>query len=504
MKIKNIISAILILSSVVFAQTGKSVTFFPEDKANQINPDTHLIIKFASKPMLGKTGQIRIYNAANDKLVDVLDMSIPAGPQVGNKGEVPYTSKPYNYVSSKHCTNANTKPGTPSGTAVATANNYQLTIVGGFSDGFHFYPVIIHGNTATIYPHNNMLGYNKTYYVQIDAGVFTVNEKKFSVTGKNWTFTTKESGPAKGSAKLTVSADGKGDFSTVQGAVDSVQDESLKRVTIFIKNGTYEEIVYFRNKTNITFIGESRDKVVVCYANNEVFNPHPLNVATNEVPGTFPSRRAAFMGDNCEGIRLVNFTIKNLRKGQAEGLLLMGKQNFVSNMNIVGSGDAVQLNGSVYVMNTKITGDGDIILGRGPAFFNNCDLISTGGCFMWVRNTAANHGNVFFNCTFKNLKGQTEIARAPTNHGKNYPYAEAVLINCGLLGISPAGWGEVGGDKTHVRYWEFYSVDLSTAKPANVSKRVAFSKQLDKDKDAETIANYSKPEFVLGGWKPVF
>jgi len=28
-------------------------------------------------------------------------------------------------------------------------------------------------------------------------------------------------------------------------------------------------------------------------------------------------------------------------------------------------------------------------------------------------------------------------------------------------------------------------------------------KELTLPKDAETIANYSKPEFVLGGWKPV-
>ncbi|MBN1997236.1 hypothetical protein JW935_06780, partial [candidate division KSB1 bacterium] len=35
-------------------------------------------------------------------------------------------------------------------------------------------------------------------------------------------------------------------------------------------------------------LGEDRDKVVVCYANNEVFNPHPANIVTNERPGTFP------------------------------------------------------------------------------------------------------------------------------------------------------------------------------------------------------------------------
>ncbi len=61
---------------------------------------------------------------------------------------------------------------------------------------------------------------------------------------------------------LVVAADGTGDFNTVQGAIDFVPDRSPRRVTIFIRNGSYEEIVYFRNKSNITLVGEDRDKVV--------------------------------------------------------------------------------------------------------------------------------------------------------------------------------------------------------------------------------------------------
>jgi pectinesterase len=275
-------------------------------------------------------------------------------------------------------------------------------------------------------------------------------------------------------------------------------------VTIFIKNGVYEEIVYFRNKTNITFLGEDRDKTIVCYANNEVFNPHPSNVATNEMPGTFPSRRAAFMGDNSKGIHLVNFTVKTTAKGQAEGLLLAGGQNIVSNVNIEGSGDALQVNGSVYLTDCRITGDGDIILGRGPALFNHCELISNGGTYMWIRNTSANHGNIFLNCRFQTIAGkETEIARAPTNRGKNYPYCEAVLINCALAGISPAGWGPVGPDTSNIHYWEYNSTNISDGKPADVSRRHPASRQLTKDKDAEIIANYSNPAYVLGGWSPL-
>jgi pectinesterase len=505
-RIAVVLGTLLALCNSLCAQNEKppqTISRLPADKARDVNPDTHLVLTFPSEPNLGKSGQIRIYDAADDRMVDALDLSIPPGPTTSSQTRASYTTTPYEYVSG-HFTNANTKPGTPSGTALPTPNTYQLTIIGGFTDAFHFYPVIIHGNVATIYPHNNLLDYNKTYYVQMDPGVLTLGDSSFTgITGKTgWTFTTRKAAPPADSQRLVVSGDGTGDFSTVQGAVDFIPDRNSNRVTIFIKNGTYEEIVYFRNKTNITFLGEDRDKVVVCYANNEIFNPHPSNVATNEWPGSFPSRRAAFMGDNSKGIHVVNFTVKTTAWGQAEGLLLSGEQNIISKVNIAGSGDALQLNGSVYLTDCRITGDGDNILGRGPAFFDHCELISNGGPYMWIRNTSANHGNVFLNCKFRTVKGQTEIARAPTNGATSYPNCEAVLIDCALEGISPVGWGRVGGDTTNVHYWEYNSTNISDGKPVDVSQRNPVSRQLTKEKDTEIIANYSNPAYVLGGWTP--
>ncbi len=316
MRRNTVFAALFVLCGSLFAQKEdprQPTSRFPADKAKGVNPDTHLILTFPSTPILGTSGQIRIYDAADNRLVDVLDLNIPPGPTTGVQvPAVPYSTVPYEYVSG-HFTNANTKPGTPSGIALPTPDPYQLTIIGGFTDGFHFYPVIIHGNAATIYPHNNLLDYDKTYYVQIDPGVLTIGDSSFSgIMGKTgWTFTTKKTPPPKNSQRLVVSAKGSGDFSTVQGAVDFIPDNNPSRVTIFIKTGTYEEIVYFRNKTNVTFLGEDRDKTIVCYANNEIFNPHPSNVATNELPGIFPSRRVVFMGDNSKGIHLVNFTVRS-------------------------------------------------------------------------------------------------------------------------------------------------------------------------------------------------
>jgi pectin methylesterase-like acyl-CoA thioesterase len=480
-----------------------NIVRFPADKTTNVNPDTHLVLTFPSAPVLGNAGRIRIYDAADKKLIDTLDLSIPSGPVTGVTGPAaPYTPVPYGY-SAAHPTNADTTPGTPSGAAVPTSRDYQLTIIGGFSDAFHFYPVIIHGNVATIYPHNNLLQYNRTYCVQIDPGVLSLADGSFKGIGGNcgWTFTTKKRPPVASSDRVVVSADGKGDFNTVQGAIDFVPDRSPRPVTIFIRSGNYEEIVYFRNKSNMTILGEDREKVVVFYANNEVFNPHPSNISTNEWPGTFPSRRAAFMGDNSTGIHLVNLTIKTTVRGQAEGLLLMGDKNILSHVTVVGSGDALQVNGPVYITDSLIVGDGDTILGRGPAFFNRSEIQSN-GVFMWIRNTAANHGNVFLDSTFrKRGTGVTELARDPVNNSRAYPNAEAVLINSKLEGISPAGWGAMGGDTANMHYWEYNSVNASDGKPVDVSGRKPESKQLTMEKDAQTIANYSNPAFVLG-WTP--
>ena len=179
----------------------------------------------------------------------------------------------------------------------------------------------------------------------------------------------------------------------------------------------------------------------------------------------------------------------------------MGERNIVSHVTVVGSGDALQINGPVYVTDSLIAGDGDTILGRGPAFFNRCELQSR-GVFMWIRNTSANHGNVFLNCTFRKLAdGATELARAPINNGRAYPNAEAVLINCALDGVSPEGWGAMGGDATNIHYWEYNSRNARDGKPVDVSRRKPESRQLTMEKDAQTIANYSNPAYVLG-WMP--
>jgi hypothetical protein len=358
---------------------------------------------------------------------------MPVDPAIRAKN---YLAFPYPYERTSRATNANTKPGTPSAGAAPTSNEYQLTIIGGFTDGFHFYPITVNENTATIHPHHDLLEYGKTYYVRIDRNVFS-NDGFAGIDGQSWSFTTKPKSKAPGlrATQLTVSADGTGDFNTVQGAMDFVPDHGKKLVTVKIRNGVYEEIVYFRNKENVTLLGESQDKTIIRYRNNEVFNPHPANIRTNPEPGTFPSRRAAVTVDNSNGIHLVNMTLQTTATGQAEGLLITGDRNILSHVSVIGSGDALQANGRIYMVDSTVQGAGDTILGRGTLFCERCTLRSR-SVFMWPRNHKDIHGNVFKDSTFIGTDGPTTVYARQKRYVR-VPFAEVVLLNTKMVNIAP-------------------------------------------------------------------
>ena len=525
----------LLMACMLVAMNGwGQVVLSPENGAKDVCIDTHLSLTFDKDVTIGKKGKVKVWDAETGKMVDMLDLSIPAGPTASqpNNPNAIYTPTPYIYKEGPRATNRNTKAGTPSGANQWDRSRYQWNIIGGFSDAFHFYPIIVHGKKATIYLHNNMLDYGKEYYVTMDKGVIEGFE---GIKKGSWRFKIKA--PSKSprgetlnsnsslstlhdslstlhasrstlhaslstlhvnpDKLITVAADGTGDFCTLQGALDYVPDfakSEAERWTIFVKNGEYEEIVYARNKCYVTIVGESRDGVLVHYANNEVFNPHPADIKTNELKGTFPSRRAATSLDNCHHLVLKNITFQTDCKGQAEGLLLNGSENYAENVRIVGSGDALQVNGSAYWMNCEIDGDADTILGRGPSFFNHCTLKGS-FALMWIRNTEENHGNVFVDCTLVGKDNRTSIARLPSNHGKNYPHAECVLLNCTLVNIVPMGYETVAEEARTAHLWEFNSHD-EHGKPIDTSKRHPFVKQLDPIKDAEVIARYHDYRYV--------
>jgi len=491
MRFVSILFALSMSAGNATADEGNGLKLVPADGAVSVNPDTHLVVTLAIGPTLGKSGKIRIFDTQGDRLVDVLDLGIPSGPHVS-------------LAQSAADAKAREQDGLPEPV-------YQETTIGG-QQGFHFHPVIVHGRVATIYPHNGALQYGRTYRVVIDAGVFGFPGGESPMADKPiaWTFATRTSAPDTGQGVITVAADGSGDFNTVQGAIDAAPANPENRFTIVIRNGNYEEIVFARQKSNLTIRGEDRDGVVVGYGNNSSFNPSRDDV----------SLRPAFSLLDSTGLLLENFTIRNYYIGQAEALKVSGSRNTLRNMTLEGSGDALNLRGPIYIADTKLTGDGDTILGWGPAFFERCEIHSIGP-FQWIRNPETNHGNVFKDCMFigrdeplpwtrtadgGGRKVDAVIARLPNNHGLNYPFAEAVLINARMDGIAPVGWGPVEDagtfDWSNVHFWEYNSTNLDGT-PVDMSQRHPIVRELLLPGDADLIRNYSDPAFVLGGWDPL-
>ncbi|TRX90035.1 hypothetical protein FHL15_009136 [Xylaria flabelliformis] len=451
---------------------GVDIQLYPTNGQLDVNPDVQLKLTFLSPPTIGSTGKINVYDSEDKNLVDTLDLSVPFSPS------------PYGNGSTKANYTDTTK--------------YQTNIIGGLD--FYFYPIIVRNNTATIYLHNNKLTYGRKYLVEIQPGVLEPARGSFSgfTLDQPWRFSTKSHGPKAGATSVVVAADGSGDFNTVQGAIDWAPGNPTKRTTIYIKNGNYEELVFWQYKSNITIRGQNREKTIVGYPNNSAFNP-PNRQG--------PSRRPAFSFRGVADLQLSSFTINNYYPGQAEALLVDGVRIILDHMTLNGAGDALTTYGTLYVTDSKLTGTGDTVLGYGSAYWLRSRIESI-GAVTWTRTVQGIHGNIFVDSTIVGLQGNSTLARLPDNSGgvmDNWPYAEMVIINTKTDGIAPEGWGPVQGppfDSSHVRFWEYNTTDLR-GQPIEISQRLNVSRQLTVPKDKEVIAEYKNPTNILGGWHPV-
>jgi pectin methylesterase-like acyl-CoA thioesterase len=443
---------------------------FPAPDATNAPPDAPLHMTLASAAAVGKAGKVHIVDAASGFDVATLDVSNPTARQA----------------------------------------------IGGV-DGFQYYPFIVSGRQVDLYPPNHSLDYNKTYYVTVEPQTFSDADGKFTgITSPTaWRFTTQHAAPETGAARLVVAADGSGDFCTIQGAVDFLPDGNTSPVTVFIRKGTYTEIVCFTGKNAITFQGEDRKGTIIAYANNNTFNP----------TGS-PYRRGMFEANRCTDITIANLTMHNTtpyRGSQAEAIILNGTaagHAILADVDLDSFQDTLQINGQAYVSHCNIRGDVDFMWGTGPVYFEDCTCtaLHSNAYYTQIRNTAANHGYVFDKCRFDGTAGVTGMFLSRIEPGR-FPYSEVVLLDCTLgPSVGAAAWrfdaaaparGRAAGPPpatnsaagSNVHFWEYNSTTLDGG-PAETSKRFPASRRLNENDDGETIAHYRDVSWVLGGWTP--
>lgn len=456
--IVNDAGAVTSAAAVLAIPSAMAVTnLSPVNGATSINTDTPLSITFDRPPTRGTSGRLRIYRASDDALVETIDLGA----------------------------------------------SLQQRTVGTNGTMYNFLPVIVTGNTAAIYPHAGVLAYGQTYYVNAELSTF-LDATGASFTGitdkTTWRFSTKASGPAANATALTVAANGSGDFSTVQGAIDAVPAGNAQRVVITVKKGNYTELVYIgATRPLITVRGEDRAQTIVGYPNN------------NNLNGTTATRAAFSIAGNdsiLENITILNPTPQG--GSQAEAVFTGAQRVMLNRVNLLSRQDTLLTNtGTAFITDSYIEGNVDFMWGTAAAYYQRCELkaldvgTATVGFYTQVRNGATGFGNVYVDCRLTAADGvvgkvQYFLGRVDPGPG-NFPYSQCMYLNCAMgAHIDPAGWRlDNATSSPTVQYFEYKSTDLSGA-TLDVTKRHVSSRQL-----SETEANFWRnPANVLGGWNP--
>lgn len=290
---------------------------------------------------------------------------------------------------------------------------------------------------------------------------------------------------------IVVSRDGTGNFRTLQEAIESARAFMDYTVTIYVKNGVYKEKVIVPSWVeNIDIIGEDRDKTIITYDDHANINKM----------GTFRTYTVKVEGSD---ITFKNLTIKNnaAQLGQAVALHTEGDRLKFINCRILGNQDTIYTGAKftrLYFKDCYIDGTTDFIFGPSTALFENCMIHSKRNSYVTAASTPkeAKYGYIFKHCKLTAEPGVDKVYL-----GRPWrPYAYTLFIECELgKHIVPAGWhnwGKQSNEET-ARYMEY----KNTGEGANVSERVAWSKQLTK-KEAEAVT----VDAIFGtqsNWNPI-
>jgi pectin methylesterase-like acyl-CoA thioesterase len=308
----------------------------------------------------------------------------------------------------------------------------------------------------------------------------------------------------------TIYLRGHGDFCTVQGAIDAVPAGNTLPRLIRVASGTYTELDWIApGKPDITVEGASRRGTVIQYANNNTLNAaNTTDVCARQaipVHDDYNCWRSNFSVE-ANDVTLENLTLRNTTPyggSQAEAFRGNADRITLNRVNLLSYQDTIRIQGLGYVADSYIQGDVDFTWGTGTVFWTHDVLKSMhAGYVSQVRNPEGQKGYVFYDDTLIAAPG---VADGSVYLGRIdptvYPYSQSVFIDV-VMGsqINPAGWLLNNADCSAgagLQFWEYGSRTL-TGQPVDTSQRLPCSGQLT----AAQAAQWSDPAFVLGGWVP--
>lgn len=404
-----------------------SVGFYPAINANNINPDVRLRLSFDATPTMAGTGTVQIMDASNNSVVDTIKIGV-------EKDEL----------------------------GVAGASNLRV---------LNTKMIVQQGKTIEITPHTNKLAYGKTYNVVIANNVFKgaiAGQTYNGNSGSSWQFKTKSTGPS--ATTVTVDDDAAADFSSVQGALNYMMKDvsGSANGVINVRKGTYNEVLFLRNKSNLRIVGEGRDSVTIKTDNADFLNPG--SGKSGAAGSAAAGGRSLFLIEGGDLVSIENLTIFNTHTRssgstghQAETVYFNSSSRLVAkNAAFISEQDTLLLKGYSWFYNSLVAGNVDFIWGyANAALFENSEIRSlgdsngggsstSGGYILQARvASTGDNGFIFLNSSLTRAKGpagnsipdgKTYLARSGFSSSATN-YDNFAFINCKMdKHIASLGW----------------------------------------------------------------
>jgi len=303
---------------------------------------------------------------------------------------------------------------------------------------------------------------------------------------------------------IVVSKDGNGNFTTVQQAIDAVENGSSTRTKILIKAGVYKEkITVPETKGAILIEGEHPENTIITYDDfASKKNSEGKDIGTT-------NSSTIFIYSNDFTAKNISFENSSGRVGQAVAVLTSGDRIAFENCKFLGNQDTLYLKGAQdladktkpsrnYFKNCYIEGTTDYIFGAGTAVFENCTIYSKEtASYVTAASTPqeSEFGFIFIQSEIiGNAKENSVYLGRPWR-----PFAKTVYIDCEMnSSIKQEGWHN--WSKPDAEKTTFYGEFNSKGTGANVAKRVSWSHQLTKEESKK----YTTQNILKGNdnWNP--
>jgi pectinesterase len=297
----------------------------------------------------------------------------------------------------------------------------------------------------------------------------------------------------KSEKKFIVAKDGTGQFKTVQSALDAIPEGNKHPFIIYVKNGTYKEVVVVDARKNfVRLVGEDKNKTIISFDNHA-----GTRLPNGDTLNTWTCASFFVYGNdfNAENISFENNA--GFNAGQAVALRIEGNRASFRNCRMTGFQDVLFLSGSGvkhYFTDCYIEGTTDFIFGAATAVFKNCHIHSKKNSHITAASTNSiiPFGFVFFDCR---LTADSNVNKVSLGRPWS-PTASVTYINCWMGNhIIPEGWNnwKNPANELTARYAEF----KSSGPGANPEARVKWGRQLS----AEEVKKFSIKN-ILGNWNP--